>query len=853
MRTDILIFSLLAALICPSFVRAGQLYLWEGFEREINWAAETDTAATGQVVDSEFFTEGGHSLRLLFNASSASARAEYEREETMDWSPYGAILFDVYVPAGLPDFRMGVEVETTDNKLKHQALTPPLAKGWNRDVRIDLTARVFSSAATDWRPVGNLVGRGDIRKVEFHLLPGTAVSGAACLDNVRLERFGLVAAGDFTLNTTLDATASGVRIDYLPTDMRIRRNDLKAVESFEGGASWTSPAGVAIEPASDFTSHGGSALSVTFPALRDGFELSMNGMESRLAGSRQLRMAIYNSGRGVSIALRLEDADGNTYTSEKVSLGHGWNKPIFDFTNQRSWNGDTINDNVLRNLSGVVLEIYPQYSGRLVFDGLAVGDLSLKGAAKAGALLSLSYNPVQDLELILNTRVEDTFYGSSFSRARDAGPEAFLHSAAARWDLGDFRTRLLYRQKVTAFDNPVIGLVSPENLGNEIGALEMSGRAGDTELQGLVASRLEYGRYDSHVPTGFGPENLTGLRLRRDLAEGVRLGGTFVNHAARYGRGVLDLPAHRQTWGLDLDARMGEEAASLGWALEGAVTTGDRYRDAVNIPRHDRYCVGTSIAPEAGRLKFSYGYTLIGYDFDADFTKKGGNTMMHSFELGADLDGWSVFRHLSALPIYDGSIGKNLRMDLSGYTYETRDRYADPGTGALRPRSAGWEVALEMENDDKARPNFNLSAAVKGQDDEWSGNPEAEETLSVRLPLPLELVAVLSGRLDQARPEDKTTGESGADWTRSGQIGLERWFKCNLSVNVNGNWMWTHSNWEGIRGEPEGHFKLTAGARQTFGANSVVQLDFGFPALYGSDYGIQDTINVFTLSVKTYF
>lgn len=125
----IAMLALLAGLGCASPAGAGRIYLWEGFEREINWAAETDTAATGQVVDSELFTEGGHSLKLLFNASSASARAEFEREEYLDWSPYGAVLFDVYVPDDLPDFRVCMEAETTDKELKHQALSPP----WRRD------------------------------------------------------------------------------------------------------------------------------------------------------------------------------------------------------------------------------------------------------------------------------------------------------------------------------------------------------------------------------------------------------------------------------------------------------------------------------------------------------------------------------------------------------------------------------------------------------------------------------------------------------------------------------------------------------------------------------------------------
>lgn len=846
---------LLAAILSavPPPAEAGRVYVWEGFEREINWAADPDGAATGVVVDSGSYTEGAHSLKLLFNASSPASRAEYEREEGMDWSPYGVILFDVYVPGDMPDFRVGFEAETTGQKLKHRILSPPLKAGWNRDVRIDLTAPGFSAAASDWKPAGYLVGRDEIRKVKILLIPGKAVSGAACLDNIRLERLGVLAAGDFTLNSTLDATVSGVDIDYLPTDMRIRRSDLRAVESFEDGATWTPPDGVTVGPAADFTSHGTSALSVAFPALPDGFELKLDGMETRLAGSRQLRMAVYNSGHQLSVALRLEGADGNTYTSQKVSLAHGWNKPIFDFTNQQDWDGAAITDGVLRNLSAVVLEVYPRYPGRLVFDGLAVGSISLRGAARTGALLSLSYNPLDDLEVIVNTRVEDTFYGSSVRRIHEAGTEGFFDSASVRYDAGDFRSRFLYRLKPTAFDNPVIGLVSPKNLGNETAAFEMGGRVWDTEMQGLAASRLEYGRYDSRVPTAFGPENLAGLRLRRDLAEGVRLGGTFINHESRYGRGVSGYPASRRTYGIDLDSRFGGDEASLGLALLGAGTWGDRYVDSANAPRNDRYCAGVGVSPEVGRASFNYSYTLVGYDFDAEFTNKGGNSTMHYAEFGVDLEDWSVFRGLSGIPLYDGSIGRNLRMGLSAYTYETRDRYIDPATGELFPRSGGWYAAFELDNDENARPNFSFYLETMEQYDEWTREPEMEESLALRLPAPQGTVAILSGKLGQARPEDRTSRESGEDFSRTGQLGLEKWFESNLSVNIFGNWVWTRSSWEGAWSASEMHFRLTAGARQTLGASTVIQLDYGLPALNGLDYGAQETINIFTLYVKSYF
>ena len=48
------------------------------------------------------------------------------------------------------------------------------------------------------------------------------------------------------------------------------------------------------------------------------------------------------------------------------------------------------------------------------------------------------------------------------------------------------------------------------------------------------------------------------------------------------------------------------------------------------------------------------------------------------------------------------------------------------------------------------------------------------------------------------------------------------------------------------------HARLTAGLRQALGPNSLIQVDFGQPALYGTDFGSRDTLNVVTVLVKTY-
>src|SRR6185503_11735985 len=210
--------------------------------------------------------------------------------------------------------------------LQHETYVEHLTPGWNRGIRIDLKDHIWSSAASDFKPVGHLVGRGDVKRVALHVYPGSATSGFLTVDHLRLERAGLLTAGDFTLNTTLDLTASGGDLNYLPPGLRIRDRDLSTIESFESGPVWRSGAdGITVTPATDHVSHGSSAVAVTFPASPDGFDLELTGMESRLAGTRQVRLDVYNEGTGLSMALVLEDAAGNTYTRDRLWLSHGWN------------------------------------------------------------------------------------------------------------------------------------------------------------------------------------------------------------------------------------------------------------------------------------------------------------------------------------------------------------------------------------------------------------------------------------------------------------------------------------------------------------------------------------------------
>jgi hypothetical protein len=853
-----------------SSLQARYLYLLEGFEREINWEVESDSAAVGRVVDDQHFTEGGHGLKLLVNASSASARGVYKRRGSLDLSPYRALLLDVYNPAPLANARVSV-LFRTDEDGSYEAFSPPLKPGWNKDVRLDFDKPVFASGETGWKPEGFLKDRNQIKQLRLNVYPGETGQMSVTVDNLRLERGGLVSVGSLSLDTTLDATVSGAHLDYVPPDMRLRPQDLNTFQGFEGAdPGWTptfydtdgNPVpGPTPAVSSDYASQGGHSYAQSFPASPGGFDLALLGVESSLAGTGQFRLDVYNPGPSVWVQLKVKSG-GITYKSKPLTeLTHGWNTPIYDFTNQLAWDGGALTPVVLAGVGpgGVVLNVISNNPGRLYFDDLSTSSIALRGAARTGALVSLSYNPRPDFELLADARVEDTFYGQNFGPggdARDSGVQTYLNSVKTRWDAGEFRTNLLYRQKITQSDQPIVQLVSPEKLGLEIAALEFGGRQEGTEVQGLAATRLEYGHYNDRVPTGFGPENLTFLRVRQDLGEGFRLGGTALNHQTSYGTGTYGIPISRQTFGLDLDSQFDLPIGSLSCAMEGGGTFGDRYQFESGVPTNDNFYYAASLSPSLGRLGLSAYYALLGYDFDADFTKDGGNSVYEYYGFGYNLESWGPFCLLDHCRLYDGSLCHNLRLT-GGFSYKSsRDQYLDTQTGLATPRNQNWFGELALTNDDTCQPHLELKLDPSDYEDQWSHFQSWVESADLDLPVGGGIQARLGGEWEQDRFGDKPPvgdTQSGEDWSQKVDLTLDRTFHGSLTLAVGGLSVLSRTNWEGAWADPESHFKFTASISKSLGPNSLVRLDYGQAALHGRDFGIQDTIDVWTLTAKTYF
>jgi len=513
-----------------------------------------------------------------------------------------------------------------------------------------------------------------------------------------------------------------------------------------------------------------------------------------------------------------------------------------------------VDDSILGQLADVTLTIYSNDPGRLYFDGLSTGDVTLRGAARGTAAFKLGWHPTEGFEASADVRAHSDVYGRTISAPRGSQPELSLDSAGIRWDAGDFRTGLLYRRTALSFDNPVNTLVQADNVGRDNAGLEVSGHAAGFDVMALALSGLEYERYHDTNPTGFGPVGLEAVRIKREVAPKTRIGVTFLDHWLRYQPAGRGIPRRRQTGEADAETLLGGDAASLGLQAEGGASYGDPALIVNNdVPHNDRTYLGARILPTWGRLSGRGYYTQYGYQFDADFSQYGGNWAGEGGAIDFNLDGWGLCKLLASIPWYDRSCGNNLKLGTSYDFWASRDRFTEPDTGEPHSRSLNRSYGAHLGNDEKAKPQFNLWASHSEDLELWIENRSWTEGAYVKVPLVGALAVTWNGTWKQTGTRDRSLGEGGTTIDQTHWFGLEQYFHFNLFLWGGVSWVRTHGAWEHVAYAPTSHAKVTAGAKQVIGPSTSIELTFGKPALLGYDYGIQDTLDVWTLSVRSFF
>ena len=221
--------------------------------------------------------------------------------------------------------------------------------------------------------------------------------------------------------------------------------------------------------------------------------------------------------------------------------------------------------------------------------------------------------------------------------------------------------------------------------------------------------------------------------------------------------------------------------------------------------------------------------------------------------INVTLEDWWVFKGLSDLPLYDGSFANDLRLGWGAHEWTTRESYTREETGERRPQGEGKGTSLRLHNDDRARPYFSLYYGYFEDDGRWSAANVHNQNAYVKAPVVREVFVAFSAGWWQSDNWDHDLGTRGDYRHANYELSFEKYFKSNLHLKWGGRWWRSRSLWEGEEEERTSYFKWHCDARKSLGADTVISCHYGYAALLGWDYGRQETPNIFTLKVESYF
>ena len=151
-------------------------FLWESFEAGQAWSAD---AGVGTVRSEEHPSEGLYALKVSFHKPTDSC--ELRRDTRLDLTQMEALSLDTY--GDLTRASVALVIETAQGG-RFRSPARSIERGWNRDVRFDLTTGDFNQAAGTAGV--KLTGHDVVVRMGFVFQPDPAAqSGMLYLDNVR--------------------------------------------------------------------------------------------------------------------------------------------------------------------------------------------------------------------------------------------------------------------------------------------------------------------------------------------------------------------------------------------------------------------------------------------------------------------------------------------------------------------------------------------------------------------------------------------------------------------------------------------------------------------------------------------
>lgn len=292
MKKFISILFFVGMVIC-SYLYAKEWYVLEDFEGLNYWSVVSWKTSTKKVsIVKENPSEGEHSLKVDFDYSTWSDKAQIMIEQSFDFSSVDKISFDIYNPTK-NTFIITLALCTGEKWEWFESQEQKIIPGWNKDVVFSIVSPTFKSARTNWRNITKVEKLNDVRRLVLTFVGG---EGPVYIDNIRVY--------------------SDKKIDKISPTVRVI-GDKIIFESFEDDktewdkAKWETQA-VGVKLSKDWSSDGKQSLQLIFRDVTSSNKASY-ALEGDFDWSKVNRfyVDVYNpTGKTILINLALSTGEG---------------------------------------------------------------------------------------------------------------------------------------------------------------------------------------------------------------------------------------------------------------------------------------------------------------------------------------------------------------------------------------------------------------------------------------------------------------------------------------------------------------------------------------------------------------
>ncbi|MEN3013105.1 MAG: DUF5060 domain-containing protein [Endomicrobiia bacterium] len=183
MKSKILVFinTVLFAFFCSGYSK--DWYVLEDFEGVNYWSIVSWKTATKAVsISKEIFSEGEKALKVDFENSDWSEKAQVMIEQFFDFSGVEKISMDIYNP-NKETLLTTMALCTGDKWEWYESPEQRLVSGWNKEVTFNLRSPNWKAERSGWRNIIKVENLKDVRRITLTFVGGR---GPVYIDNIKV-------------------------------------------------------------------------------------------------------------------------------------------------------------------------------------------------------------------------------------------------------------------------------------------------------------------------------------------------------------------------------------------------------------------------------------------------------------------------------------------------------------------------------------------------------------------------------------------------------------------------------------------------------------------------------------------